>query len=196
MTTLEPEGDLDRVTLTGERLDGQDGSGSRVLECTFDDCSLDGVRLDHARVIDTALSSSRAGELHAASSTWQDCTWSELRLGAVQAYASSWTRVRVVGGKLDYLNLRDARLVDVSFEGVVVDELDLARVQARRVTFTGCRVRRLDLLGAALTDVDLRGVDGLEHLDGIGGLAGATIGSDQLVVLAPALAEHLRITVV
>jgi hypothetical protein len=192
---LEPEADLDGLQLVGLHLDGQDGSSARILECTISACSLDGVRLEHARVIDSDVADSRAGELLAASSTWQDCTWSDLRLGAVQAYGSTWTRVRVRGGKIDYLNLRDARLDDVTFEGVVMDELDLARVRASKVRFEECRVRRLVVTGAAMKDVDLRGIGGLEQLEGIDGLAGTTISPDQLVDLAPALADHIGLRV-
>jgi uncharacterized protein YjbI with pentapeptide repeats len=192
---LTPGADLDGLTLTGDALDGQDGESARILECSLDGCSLDGVRLDHARVLDTTLTGCRAGELSAPSSTWQDGTWTDLRIGALVAYGSSWDRVRVTGGKLDFVNLRDARLTDVTFEGVTIDELDLARVTARRVRFDECRVRRLDVTGAALTDVDLRGLTGLTRIDGVTALRGATISGEQLVELAPALAEAAGITV-
>jgi uncharacterized protein YjbI with pentapeptide repeats len=192
---LTPEADLDGLTLLDETLDGQDGVSARILECRFDGCSLDGVRLDHARVLDTTLTAGRAGELSAPSSTWQDGTWAELRIGALVAFGSSWTRVRVHGGKLDFVNLRDARLTDVTFSGVTIDELDLARVTARHVRFDDCRVRRLDVTGASLADVDLRGVSGIARIDGVTSLGGATISHEQLVELAPALASAAGITV-
>lgn len=192
---LSPDADLDGLTLTGEVLDGQDGESARVLECTFDACSLDGVRLDHARVLDTTLSACRAGELSVPSSTWQDGTWTELRIGALVAHGTTWTRMRVQGGKLDFVNLREARLTDVAFVGVTIDELDLARVTARRVRFEDCRVRRLDVTGAALAEVDLRGLTGLERIDGVTSLRGATITVEQLVELAPALADAAGIVV-
>jgi len=193
--SLEPGADLDGLEVVGHRLDGQDGSSARVLECSFSGCSLDGVRLDHARVIDTTVADSRAGELLLASSTWQDSAWTDLRLGAVQAYGSTWTRMRVSGGKIDYLNLRDAHLTDVTFVGVMIDELDLARVKATKLSFEDCRVRRLLLSGATHRDTDLRGIAGLEQIEGIDGLAGATISPDQLVDLAPALADHVGLRV-
>lgn len=195
MDLLTPDADLDGLTLTGEVLDGQDGESARILECAFEGCSLDGVRLDHARVLDTRLTGCRAGELAAPSSTWQDAAWTDLRIGALVAYGSSWDRVRVRGGKLDFVNLRDARLTDVTFEDVTIDELDLARAVGRRVRFEACRVRRLDVTGASLTDVDLRGILGLTRLDGVTSLRGATISGEQLVEFAPALAAAAGITV-
>lgn len=53
----------------------------------------------------------------------------------------------------------------------------------------------LDLTRARLAGADLRGAD-LRELDGLGGLAGTTISSDQLLELAGPLAAHLGITVV
>ena len=193
---LESGGDYDRLTLDGERLEGQDASEARFLDCTFVDCVLDDADLGHARLVDTQWRGVRAATLGMASATWQDGTLTDCRLGAVQAYGGRWTRVEVVGGKVDYLNLRDATLEHVRFTGVVIDELDLARVRALSLTFEDCRVRRLDVTGATLRDADVRGIRDLQHLDGIAGLAGATISTEQLVELAPALAEHLGLRVV
>ena len=61
--------------------------------------------------------------------------------------------------------------------------------------FERCRVAVLDVTRAALTRVDLRGAE-LSGLRGLASLRGATITSGQLLDLAPALAEHLGVTVV
>ena len=112
----------------------------------------------------------------------------------MQAYGGRLTRVTVRGGKIDYLNLREAHLTDVRFEGCVIGDLDLIGAHATRLVIAGCRIARLDLTRAVLTDVDLRTAD-LSRLDGLAGLAGATISQEQLLDLAPALAAHLRIVV-
>lgn len=196
VTELEPGGDYDGLTIAEVPAGARDATGARLLDCTFEATVLDGARFEHARLVDTAWHAVRADSLHASSATWQDGTWDGVRLGAVQSPGARWTRVRVVGGKIDYLNLRDATLDDVVLDGVVVDELDLARVRARRLVLHDCRVRRLDVTGATLADADLRGIRDLERLDGVAGLAGATISAEQLVELAGALAEHVGLRVV
>ena len=130
---LEPDADLDALDLVDEVLDGQDGRRARVLECTFTACSLDEARLDYARLVDTVWDGVRAGSVSLASATWQDGRWTGCRLGAVQAYGSTLTRLEVRGGKVDYLNLRDADLVDVTLADVVVEELDLGGARVRRL---------------------------------------------------------------
>ena len=53
------------------------------------------------------------------------CELLEPRLGAIAAYVER-TRVTVHGGKVDYLNLRGARLREVRFEDCVLFEPDFA----------------------------------------------------------------------
>ena len=54
------------------------------------------------------------------------------------------------------------------------------------------RIDRLDCTGAKLADVDLRGAR-LTDIGNIEGLRGASISIEQLLDLAPALAERLGI---
>ncbi len=98
------------------------------------------------------------------------------------------------GAKIDYLSLAGARLADVRLEGVSIGELDLGQAQARHVVLVDCRVDRLTVAGASLREADLRGAD-LGRVEGIAGLARATISEEQAMALAPALARELQITI-
>lgn len=191
---LAPGGDHDLERFAGLDLTGQDASGSRFTDCALEDCVVEDVRLDDVRLVDGTLDRLRAGTLHAPGSTWQDVVVRDCRLGALPWYGAELTRVQVVGGKLDYVNLRDADLTDVVLDGCVIGELELTGARAQRLVVRDCAIRRLDVARATLRDVDLRGAD-LSRVDGIAGLSGATISEDQLVALAPALAAHLGMTV-
>jgi uncharacterized protein YjbI with pentapeptide repeats len=191
---LEPEGDYDRLLLDARDLVGADAESARFIECLLRGCDLDQAVLDHAHVVDTTITESRAGVLRARSGTWRDVTVRDCRFGAVEVFGSSWDRVTIEGGKLDYLNLRDARVQDLRFVGCTIGDLDLAGARVRQMSFEGCRVGRLDVTRAQLGAVDLRGAE-LAGLDGTAGLKGATISPQQLLDLAGALAEHLGVTV-
>ena len=102
--------------------------------------------------------------------------------------------ITLAGGKVDYLNLRDATVRELRIVGATIDDLDLAGTTARDVVVEASRVRRLDVARARLTHVDLRGAD-LARVDGLDGLAGATISEEQLAALAPLLAAHLGVVV-
>ncbi|MDQ2623742.1 MAG: pentapeptide repeat-containing protein [Actinomycetota bacterium] len=127
-------------------------------------------------------------------SSLHDVVLEGCRFGALEVYDAELTDVVVRGGKLDYVNLRGSRVRDVRFEGAWIGDLDLGDATATRVTFVDCRIGRLDVTRAQLKDVDLRGAD-LDALDGLGGLSGATISTEQLFRLAPGFAAHLGITV-
>ena len=52
------------------------------------------------------------------SATLRDVEVVDARLGGVQLHGAVLERVVIRGGKIDYLNLRKARLKDVVFEGM------------------------------------------------------------------------------
>ena len=191
---LEPDADLDGVVFRGLDLTGRDASRARFLDCEVEDCDLEGVVLDGARVLDTTWTSVRAGALRAPSSTWRDATLTDVRVGALTAFGSTWTRARIVGGKIDYLDLRESTVEELRLEGVTLGDLDLSHAKVRRLVVVDCDVRRLDTTQARLADCDLRGAR-LRVLEGVGGLGGAKVTRDQLLDLAPLLAHHVGLVV-
>lgn len=192
--SLEPDGDYDSVELLNQDLTGQNAENSRFLGSRLAGCVLDDVVLTRTQIADCVLTELRAHTLDAIDSAWRDVAVTSCRLGAVTAYGTHLTRVRITGGKLDYVNLRDGALTDVVLEDCVIGELDLIGARLTRVTFTGCRIDQLDLTRATLNRVDLRGAD-YSALRGLANLRGATISSEQLTDLAPHLATHLGLTI-
>lgn len=192
--TLTPEADHDGVTFERVDLSGQDGSGSRYIDCVVDTCVLDDVSLHGSRLVDTALRGVSASALTLTDCGLQDVLVAGSRIGGLQAYGSELVRVTVRGGKIDYLNLRGATLHDVVLDGCVVGDLDLGEARVARLRVEGCRVERLHVTGTSFEKSDLRGAD-LSAVEGLAGLAGVTISPAQLHALAPALAAHLGIRV-
>lgn len=191
---LEPDADLDGFTFRGVDLTRRDASRARFLECELDDCDLEGVTLDGARLLDTTWRGVRAGALAAPSSTWRDVTLTDVRIGALSAFGSTWTRATVTGGKIDYLDLRESTVEELRLEAVTLGDLDLSHARVRRLVVVDSDVRRLDATNARLADCDLRGAR-LRTVEGVGGLGGAKVTSDQLLDLAPLLAHHVGLVV-
>lgn len=119
----------------------------------------------------------------------------DARLGGVQLHGAVLERVVFRGGKIDYLNLRAARLKDVVFENIVLVEPDFAGAVLERVEFVDCVLKEADLTGVVLKDVDLRGAAELGIARGVERLAGAVISAAQLMDLAPVLAVEMGIRV-
>lgn len=193
--SLEPEGDYELLTFDDLDLSGQEATSSRFLDCALTRCTLDDVRLVDAHLIETTITEARGVTLEVADATWRDVTLTGCRLGVVRAHGGRLTRVTIRGGKIDYLNLRDARVDDLRLVDTTIGDLDLVGAQATRLLVESSRIDRLDVTRARLTAADIRGAD-LRAIDGLAGLAGTTISTDQLLALAPLLAAHLRIAVV
>ncbi|GAA4845936.1 pentapeptide repeat-containing protein [Luteimicrobium xylanilyticum] len=194
---LEPESYVDDVTLDGDDLTGQDGTDARLDGCRWRGVRLDEVVLRRARLSDTALDTVSATTLDVTSGDWLDVVVRDSRLGGMPAFDADWRRVRVTGGKIDYLNLRDARLTDVTFDGVTIGELDLTGARATKLVLRDVTVRELVVDRATLSGADLTGLatGALRVLRGVSGLRGARITGSQSLDLLPALTDHVGLVV-
>ncbi|MCX4526555.1 MULTISPECIES: pentapeptide repeat-containing protein [unclassified Streptomyces] len=192
---LEPDGDYDGLEFADLDLAGQEGVGARFMDCAVRRCALDEAGLAKARFLDSVLEGVRGVGTDLSGASLRDVELVEARLGGVQSHGAVWERVVVRGGKIDYLNLRMARLKDVVFDGCVLVEPDFGGAVLERVEFRGCAVRGADFTGARMADVDLRGAAELDVARGVEALAGAVISPGQLFDLAPALAAQLGLRV-
>ena len=146
------------------------------------------------RFRDTVLIDSFAPVLKASRTSWRHVEIATPRWGSAELYDSTWQSLRIDGGKLDFLNLRAAKITDVQISDCIIGELDLGGATVTRLALKNCRVGTLDIQQATLKDVDLRSTD-FRTLNGVGSMGGVVIDDYQLGLLAPILAAHLGITV-
>ncbi|MFF0740723.1 pentapeptide repeat-containing protein [Streptomyces sp. NPDC004111] len=192
---LETEGDYDGLEFRDCDLTGQEGRGSRFMDCGLYGVVLDETRLGRARVLDCVLDRVRGVGTDLAEASLRDVEIVDARLGGTQLHGSVLERVVVRGGKIDYLNLRKSRLKDVVFEGCVLVEPDFMDAKLERVEFRDCVLQGVDFSGAAMRDVDLRTVARLEIARGVDRLRGAVISPVQLMDLAGVFAAELGVRV-
>lgn len=184
----------DGVRYTRAAADGLELSGTDFAECEFDGASFNETQLRGASFRDCVLAELYAPVFTAARSSLRDVEIRNPRWGSAELYESGWQSVRIDGGKLDYVNLRGSKLVDVQISDCIIGELDLGSCTATRVSVQNCSIGSLDFSGARLKDFDLRGTE-FRSLSGLGSLAGVVVDEHQLTLLAPLLAGHLGITV-
>lgn len=192
--TLQPEQDYDGLSFQGLDLTGARGASSRFLECVLDGCDLTSAVLAGSRWSESTLRRVRGVGTDLSEASLLDVSVTDARLGALAAYGSTWRRVSVHGGKIEFLNLRGATLREVQFEDCMLVEPDFADATLRDVTFAGCTLVGAQLRGATLTDVDLSAARLVEP-KGVTSLGGATISRVQLLELADAFADQLGIRV-
>ncbi|QQS01809.1 MAG: pentapeptide repeat-containing protein [Austwickia sp.] len=184
----------DAVELRGIDQPGAVAPDAVLLECLVSGGHWDDAVLTGARLADCLFQNVAATALMVAHAQFRDVLLRSCRWGVLDARSASWTRVGVVDGRWDYVNLRGAELEEVRFEGVHLGDLDLGGATVRRLTLVDVTVERLDLHEARLSDVDLTGAT-LRRLDGLTGLAGATISPEQCLDLAGSFAAQLGVRV-
>ncbi|QCR42373.1 hypothetical protein C1N91_01255 [Curtobacterium sp. SGAir0471] len=185
--------------LTGDRIEGKriavfDVAGERLPDLELEECVVDVLRADGTdlrglRVRDSVVETLDAPVLRASSSAWREVRVAGGRVGSAELYDATLNAVEFVGMKLGFVNLRGSTLTDVVFRDCVVDELDVADTRLLRVAFPGTRIRSVEGTNTRVEHVDLREAD-LDRVERLEGLRGATIGSEQLYVLAPMLAAQ------
>jgi uncharacterized protein YjbI with pentapeptide repeats len=174
--------------------DGLDLEGTDFTECEFQGVSFNDTQLRGSSFRDCIVGELYSPVFRAARTTWRDVELRNPRLGSAELYESGWQSVRIDGGKLDFLNLRGAKLTDVLITDCIINELDLGSAAGTRVALKNCTIGSLDVSGARLKDFDLRGTE-FRSISGLGSLAGVVIDDYQLGLLAPLLAAHLGVTV-
>lgn len=194
-SVLEPNADIFAQRFTGIRQGRLDlGKGSLVNGCWFDDVAVDDLVLASSRFVETRFHQLAAPVVRMARSVLRDVEVDGARLGAVEAYDVDAKALHFKGCRINYLNLRGAKLEDVAFTDCIVDELDLLQADAKRVAFPGTRIGSLALHNSKVADLDLRGAE-VSSVSGWVSLAGATLSEEQLMFLAPQIAAELRINV-
>lgn len=194
LTALDLDGRSDGLLFDSDDAAGQDLEDTVFTGCTLRRVSLMGADLNRATFGDCRFEDLTAAALRAPDSGWWNTVLERTRIGSAELHGASLRGVLLDGGKLDLVNLRGAKLKDVLFRSLIIDELDLGEVQAERVAFEDCRIGMLVLNGARLKDVDLRGAR-LGGMAGISGARGATVSDLQLQDLAPLLAAEAGLRV-
>ncbi|GAA3332725.1 pentapeptide repeat-containing protein [Curtobacterium albidum] len=185
--------------LTGDRIEAKriavlDVAGERLPDLELEECVVgtlraDGTDLRGLRVRDSVVETLDAPVLRASSSAWREVRVAGGRVGSAELYDATLNAVEFVGMKLGFVNLRGSTLADVVFRDCVLDELDIADARLLRVSFEGTRIRSAEGSNTRIDHVDLRAAD-LDRVVRLEGFRGATIGADQLYALAPLLAAQ------
>jgi uncharacterized protein YjbI with pentapeptide repeats len=191
---LAASGDYEGAHFDGLELARPQAPSSRFLECAFTQVSMTGGQLRRARFSDVWLSGVRLSATELAESSWACATFVNSVLAGVSVHGAGLRQVAFRGCKLTGVNLRSATLAAVSFENCLLNDVDFAQATLRRCTFRGSQLRQTDLSHVTLDQVDLRGAE-LGLILTPDSLRGATISTDQLIAVAPLLAEQAGIVV-
>lgn len=191
---IGPEEFIEGLEFTDIDLAEVDATGATFLDSVLSTVTITGADFTGTRFSGTRISSSRADTWTIPRGNLIHTEISGTRIGAGICYDSVWEKVLVSNCRISYLNLRAAKLTDVEFRDCVIDEIDLDRCKANRVSFPGSTVGVLQCEGSTLVNVDLRGLQP-HKISGVHSLRGATIDETQLMLFAELFAHELGVTV-
>ncbi|WAL41182.1 pentapeptide repeat-containing protein [Brevibacterium sp. BRM-1] len=191
---LGPEDRVDGLEFADPELGPGSARAASVLDCRFASCEFAGLDLELAALTGCAFDRCAAAGLALVPSRLSNVRFDGCRVGSLEAYGAAFERVEFAACRLGYVNLRGAVLRDVRFEQCRIGELDLGQATAARAACPQSELEALEVVGAALADVDLRGAS-IGRITGLRGLAGATLDEQQVALLAPALAAEFGIRI-
>src|SRR6185312_8979979 len=110
----------------------------------FDRTAFDDANLTSTDFLECALNDSFAPIMKGARTSWRDTEISSPRWGSAELYDSSWQSVRIDGGKIDFLNLRASKIIDLQISDAIIGELDLGGATVTRLALKNCRIGTLD----------------------------------------------------
>ncbi|OPC78832.1 hypothetical protein B4N89_32360 [Embleya scabrispora] len=192
---LDREGDHEFAHFDGGVFVDVEGGGTAFTSSAFSSVSFDGGRYRRARFDDVWLHAARIVGTDLAETTWMDAEFTACVLAGLEVFGAGMRRVVFHNCKFDSVNLRGAKLREVSFVDCLLRDVDFAGATLTDLRFPGSTLERVRLDNAVLTRVDLREASALGFASGIDALRGATVDSAQLFDLAPALAQVLGLIV-
>lgn len=185
-----------RADVIGAQIGGLAGTVSaahgRIAESRIDAASVDRLDLTGAVLSDVVIDGIRAVEVGLRDGTWRNVEVTGGRIGTLDGLRSTWDGVTLRGIRIDYLSLPSSELSDVLVVDCEIGTLDLPDARVTRVRFEGTRADEIDTRGLRAADLDLRGIEALGFTDAKS-LTGATLSPRQTELHAPAFAAALGI---
>lgn len=168
---------------------------SAVLQgCKFVKCNLAHSKIDRLQLRDCLLNNCDLTAGVFADSSWHAVEVSKTRCSGIQLQKGLLKNVWFKNSKLDVANFRFAKLEQVVFESCVITEADFYSATLKNVRFIDCDFEDVEFSEATLQHVDLT-ESRILSVKGLRGLKGATINQEQLVQLAPSMAQEIGIII-
>jgi uncharacterized protein YjbI with pentapeptide repeats len=146
---------------------------------------------------------------------FHDTVFENARLANTTFRGGSLTRVTFDGGRLTGLQVAETEIRDCVWRGCGADMATFRHAKLARTTFQDCSLREADFMGVRgewvrFHDSDLRGASfrhaqfansefrrcRMDGIEGIEGLRGTSMELEQLLTLAPAMAQALGVSLI
>ncbi len=168
--------------------------GVYLKTCELNHCDISGLGLPETTLKECSLLTCEAVGTDCNRAYIEDTVLIGSRCSGIKLYESKQKLVTYTDCKLDMANFSNARLRKVRFENCLLQNADLTNVVFDRVEMVGCELERANFSNAQIKNLDLRGSK-LAGVIGTTSLKGAIVTYDQLLELAPSLAQDVGLVI-
>jgi uncharacterized protein YjbI with pentapeptide repeats len=191
---LEPFETYDGIRFDGLTFDGMHAGNIKLLECLVRRTTWENVNCARSAFTDSTIADARFVAADLSDCQWRDVRVTDTLIAGVTFAGGNLRRMAFSDCKLIGANLRSAQLAEVTFERCVITEMDLTEATVTATSFRQCEIGGLDITKAKLDGVDFRSSE-LEIARGHAALKGAIVDINQLMSLAPGIAQALGLRV-
>lgn len=191
--------DLDGASWWQRSLDGvdlaaADGSEAEIEQCRLTRVGLPGARLAGTSLVDVVVEHSDLANAALTGCGLRRVAFGDCRLTGLSFVDGVVRDVVFRDCKTDLANWRATTFTNVHFTRCDLSRADFIGADLRGVVFSGCRLTSAQFSNARMARARLVDCE-LEGIGGVASLSGATVRSDDLLVLTELFARELGITV-
>ena len=174
VTTLEDKLEFDEVAFSSIEAESTDLEKISIIDSTLDKCNFSAAKVNE--------------------SLFQRVKITDSRMSGIIWYDAILKDIEIVNCKIDLANFRATKFKNVIFKDCVLNGSDWQGATLTNVKFDNCTLDDMDVNNCIMSNVDLRSST-FVGLQGLNGLAGATLSRSQLITLAPIFANELGIKI-
>lgn len=161
----------------------------------YDSNIVEGLSVDHQKLHKLSFFDSKINDgswiaVEMPDSLLRRTVLSHVRLSGLVAYTLIAENVIFENCKIDMANFRASKFKNVLFKSCVLVEADFQQSSFVNVRFDDCEIEGTDFSGCKFANVDIRG-SRFTYIKGAMALRGATVGHEQLIMLAPIFAVEV-----
>lgn len=190
---IESGGEYTNLNISSMQLNAE-AKNVYFKQCQLLAVSLSTLSLPALTLKDCLLSNCEAAGLDCNSAYFEHTTVSNSRTSGIQLYESKQKQVTYIDCKLDLANFSGSHLKHVRFENCLLQNADFTNVSFEKVEFIGCELEKANFSNARVKSLNLRSSK-LVGIIGTTSLKGAMVTYDQLLELAPSLAQDVGLVI-
>ena len=156
--------------------------------------AVDGQNIEKVSFIDSQVSGGSWAAAEMTESLLRRTVIKGVRMSGLVAHTLVAENIEFIECKLDMANLRSGKFKNVIFIDCVLTESDFQGSSFINVRFSNCDIDRLSVNNCTFSNVDMRSSK-FTDLQGASSLKGVTMSREQLIMLAPVLANEIGIIV-